>query len=268
MTSKKCEIITIANQKGGVGKTTTAVNLAAALALVFHKKVLLIDMDSQGNATTSTGVFKNELRYTIADVLLDDIPLIETILKTEAGFDIIGANREIAGLDVGLAEYENAPKLLVKALKTAQKNQQFDYDYIIIDCAPSLSLVTINALVATDGVIIPMQCEYYALEGVADLTHTLAKLTTLNPKLKVRGVVRTMFDTRNALAQDVSAELATHFGELLYQTAIPRSVRLAEAPSFGQTIFGHQLSSKGARAYQRLAEEVIRQSEQPSLLSH
>lgn len=267
MSKKTPEIITIANQKGGVGKTTTAVNLASALALIFKKKVLLIDMDSQGNATTSAGLFKNELTHTIADVFLDGVPLADVIVKTGAGFDMIGANRELAGLDLGLADFENAPQQLKNAIDNALKNKQLDYDYVIIDCAPSLSLVTVNALVATtDGVIIPMQCEYYALEGVADLTHTLNKLTALNPKLAVRGVVRTMFDNRNTLANDVSDELATHFGERLYNTVIPRNVRLAEAPSFGQSIFEHQLSSKGARAYQKLAEEVVGQSEQLSFL--
>lgn len=264
MNKNKPEIITIANQKGGVGKTTTAVNLAAALSMIFKKKVLLIDMDSQGNATTATGFFKHELLYTIADVLLDNVPLDEAILAADAGFDLIGANREIAGLDLGLSKVADSPNLLKNALNSAKQNGQLDYDYVVIDCAPSLSLVTVNAMVATDGVIVPMQCEYYALEGVADLTHTLNKLIDFNPNLKVRGVVRTMYDSRNLLAQDVSAELIRHFGELVYDTVIPRSVRLAEAPSFGQTIFEHQLSSSGARAYQKLAEEVIAQSEQLS----
>ncbi len=260
------EIITIANQKGGVGKTTTAVNLAHGLSLIFHKKVLLIDLDAQGNATTSVGLFKNDLEYTMADVLLDGVALKEAIVRAPIGFDVVGANRDLAGLDLSLNAIKNAPLLLKSALAQAQTEGVLEYDFIIIDCAPSLSLVTINALAATEGVIIPMQCEYYALEGVADLTHTLEKLKEINPNLRVRGVVRTLFDYRNTLAQDVSDELARHFGDILYQTIIPRNVRLAEAPSFGQSIFEHQTSSKGARAYQKLAEEVLKQSEQLSLI--
>lgn len=259
------EIIAIANQKGGVGKTTTAVNLAAALSLIYHKKVLLIDMDAQGNATTSSGLFKNDLKYTMADVLIDELPLKEAIVKAPAGFDIIGANKELAGLDISMSTMDNAPLLLKKAFDAARFAHALNYDYIIIDCAPSLSLVTVNAMAATDGVIIPMQCEYYALEGVADLTYTIEKLQSINPQLSVRGVVRTLYDARNTLAADVSAELSHYFGEKLYKTTIPRNVRLAEAPSFGQSIFGHQKSSKGAIAYQKLAAEVIMQSEQPSL---
>lgn len=262
---KTCDILAIANQKGGVGKTTTAVNLAAAFALIHYKKVLLIDMDAQGNATTSAGVDKNALEYTIADILLGEIALKDAILSTSAGFDIIGASRDLAGLDVALAAKEAAPLCLKKALDEFLPHS--DYDYIIIDCAPSLSLVSINAMVATYGVIIPMQCEYYALEGVADLTYTIQKLHAFNPVLHIRGVVRTLYDARNVLSQDVSAELLAHFGDKLYRTVIPRNVRLAEAPSFGQSIFGHQKSSKGARAYQKLAKEVIDQSEQLSFLA-
>lgn len=256
------QIIAIANQKGGVGKTTTAVNLSAALALVYHKKVLLIDMDSQGNATTSAGLAKNELQYTIADVLVDGVDLSKAIVHAPAGFDMIGSNKELAGLDISMSAMDNAPLLLKNAFKQANLSI---YDYVIIDCAPSLSLVTVNAMVATYGVIIPMQCEYYALEGVADLTYTIEKLQDLNPNLTIRGVVRTLYDNRNTLANDVSAELADYFGEKLYKTVIPRNVRLAEAPSFGQSIFEHQKSSKGAIAYQKLAEEVLKQSEQMSL---
>lgn len=304
--TKRPKIISIANQKGGVGKTTTAVNLSSALSLIYQKKVLLIDMDAQGNATTSVGLDKNALPLTIADVLLDGVALSSVIrpannpandglnndkhnptkanpttanpnkatatneadanqadttkintdgLNNNAGFDVIGANRELAGLDVALSAQDNTPLVLKNTLQQAK----LDYDYIIIDAPPSLSLVTVNALGATDGVIIPMQCEYYALEGVADLLYTIDKLKTINPKLTVRGVVRTLFDSRNTLAQDVSAELEHHFGALLYRTIIPRNIRLAEAPSFGQSIFDHQKSSKGAIAYQHLAKEVIAQ---------
>lgn len=249
------EIIAVANQKGGVAKTTTAINLATALALIGKKKVLLIDLDSQGNATTSLGLDKNELSYTVADVLLDDVPLADTILYGD-DIDVIGANRDLAGIDVSLAGVDEAPLLLKNAIHASK----LDYDYVIMDCAPSLSLLTVNALVATDGVIIPMQCEYFALEGIADLMDTIDKLTELNPKLHVRGVVRTMYDGRSTLAQDVSAELENYFGEKLYKTYIPRSIRLAEAPSFGKSIFEYEKSSKGAIAYHQLMNEVLAQS--------
>ncbi|STZ63734.1 Sporulation initiation inhibitor protein soj [Moraxella lacunata] len=248
------EIIAIANQKGGVAKTTTAVNLASALALIGKKRVLLIDLDAQGNATTSLGLDKNELDYTVADVLLDDVLLVKTIVASQH-LDVVGANRDLAGIDVSLADVADAPLLL----KNALQNAKLDYDYVIMDCAPSLSMLTVNALVATDGVIIPMQCEYFALEGIADLIDTIEKLTQINPKLHIRGVVRTMYDGRSTLAQDVSAELENYFGEKLYKTVIPRSIRLAEAPSFGKSIFEYEKSSKGAIAYHQLMNEVLGQ---------
>lgn len=247
--------IAIINQKGGVGKTTTAVNLAAALAMIYHKKVLLVDLDAQGNATTSLGLDKKTLAYTVADVLLDGVGIDEAIVRAKA-LDVIGANKDLAGMDVLLAGVQDAPLLLKKALQQSQ----LDYDFLVMDCAPSLSMLTVNALAATQGVIIPMQCEYYALEGVADLIETIDKLTHINPDLVIQGVVRTLFDGRNTLAQDVSGELQNYFGDILYKTIIPRSVRLAEAPSFGQSIFEFHKSSKGARAYQQLAQEIITRS--------
>ncbi len=257
------EIIAIANQKGGVGKTTTAVNLTASLAAK-RKHVLLIDLDPQGNATSGTGVDKNDLALTIADVLLDGVSLSDAIVNSPAGFDVIGANRDLAGMDITLMSKTNSHELfktamadLIDAQIAAEKPA---YDYVIIDCAPSLNLLTINALVATDSVIIPMQCEYYALEGLADLSQTIERLTELNPKLYIRGVVRTLFDARNTLARDVSAELEAHFGEVMYKTIIPRNIRLAEAPAHGLPVIAYERWSKGARAYQKLAAEVMKQS--------
>ncbi|MBP6113161.1 MAG: ParA family protein [Acinetobacter sp.] len=250
------QIIAIANQKGGVGKTTTAVNLAASLA-VLKKRVLLVDMDSQGNATMGSGIQKNELLYSVTDVLLGEVPIETAIIKAEVGYRVLGANRDLAGVELAIADQEGREFILREALKSIQEN----YDYIVVDCAPSLSLITINALSAVNGVIIPMQCEYYALEGLADLTQTIDRIQqALNPELEIVGVLRTMYDARNALTRDVSDELEQYFGKKLYTTVIPRNVRLAEAPAHGLPIIYFEKSSKGAVAYLNLAAEMLKKS--------
>lgn len=246
-------ILAITNQKGGVGKTTSAVNLSAALAKL-GKRVLLIDLDPQGNATTGCGIVKTDALPTVYQLLLGDTTLANTIQKTDYGFDILPANRELAGAEIELIELDGREQRLKRALKTVAG----DYDYVLIDCPPALNMLTVNALVAAQSVMIPMQCEYYALEGLSDLVETLRKVRgNLNPDLEIEGLLRTMYNAQNTLTQQVSDELMSHFGDKVYTTIIPRNVRLAEAPSHGKPATAYDASSKGALAYVALAEELL-----------
>jgi len=247
-------ILAVANQKGGVGKTTTSVNVAAGLAQA-GKRVLLVDLDPQANATMGSGVDKRALSRTVYHVLLGLGEIAGIRVKAEkAGYDLIPANRELAGAEVELVDLPNREGRLRAALATVLG----EYDYIIIDCPPSLSLLTVNAFVAAEEVLIPMQCEYYALEGLSDLVGTIKRVRgNLNPRLEIAGLLRTMFDPRNTLAHQVSQQLEQHFGDKVYRTMVPRNVRLAEAPSYGAPAVVWDQASKGAQAYLALTGEIL-----------
>ncbi len=248
------KILAITNQKGGVGKTTTCVNLAASLASL-GKRVLLIDLDPQGNASTGSGIDKAHLKLSIYHVLIGEQSLQEVVVKSEkGGFDLAPSNRELAGAEVELVN-ELARE---NRLKAAIANLGDAYDMVLLDCPPALNLVTVNALTAANAVMIPMQCEYYALEGLSDLVNTIKKVRAhLNPTLEIEGLLRTLFDSRNMLAQQVSAQLISHFGNKVYKTIIPRNIRLAEAPSHGVPVLYYDKASKGAIAYLDLAQEIV-----------
>ena len=249
-------IIAIANQKGGVGKTTSVINIASAF-VKNKKKVLVVDLDPQGNATTGCGIEKNSLTTSIYDVLIGHADIIATIVKSDScGFDILPANRNLAGAEIELVDLTRREYRLKDSLDKIAKN----YDVIIIDCPPSLSLLTLNGLASANHLLVPIQCEYYALEGLTDLLNTLNRVTEkINPELKLLGIIRVMFDKRNNLALQVSEQLTQHFGNKVFKTYIPRNVRLAEAPSFGMSAIMLDRDATGSQAYMLLTKELLKQ---------
>ena len=253
MKSNGGRVLAVTNQKGGVGKTTTAVNLAASLASL-GQRILLVDMDPQGNATMGSGVDKRDCGKTVYHLLLRQSSVEEVRKRTAAGYYLLPANREMAGAEVELVDEPEREFRLKQALADVVR----DYDFVLIDCPPALNLLTVNALAAASAVLIPMQCEYYALEGVSDLVNTIRKVKAgINPGIEVEGLLRAMFDPRSTLSQQVSDQLKRHFGDKVYDTVIPRNVRLAEAPSHGLSALAYDHNSKGAQAYVQLAQEII-----------
>jgi chromosome partitioning protein len=246
-------IFVIANQKGGVGKTSIAVNLSASLAH-YGRRVLLVDLDPQGNATTGSGIDKSACEKTVYGVLLGEYPVDEAVRSCEGGYDIVASNRELAGAEVELIDIERREFRLRDALR----ERAAAYDFVVIDCPPALNMLTVNGFTAADAVIIPMQCEYYALEGLSDLVGTLRKVKqNLNPSIEIEALVRTMYDPRSTLTVQVSDELKRHYGDKVFDTVIPRNVRIAEAPSFGKPVLLHDPASKGATAHLQFARELL-----------
>lgn len=265
MTESKAAVLAIANQKGGVGKTTTTINLAASLAAT-QRKVLLIDLDAQGNATMGSGIDKKSVPYSAVDVLLEGLAMAEAMIDSpEAGYHVLAGNADLTAAEVGLITQDQRET----RLKAALAPELGRFDFILIDCPPALNILTLNALVAADGVIIPMQCEYYALEGLSALMETVENIRSrLNPRLQLKGLLRTMFDPRNNLANEVSDQLMAHFGDKVYRTIVPRNVRLAEAPSHGLPVIKYDKSSRGAISYLALAGEILRRDAKERSAAH
>jgi len=252
------KIIAVANQKGGVGKTTTTINLAASFAAM-KRNVMLIDLDPQGNASVGSGVYKDQVKYASHHVLCEQASITDALIRTNSGYDLLATNQDLIVAEMELLHAPNREKRLQTILNPILSK----YDYILIDCPPSLSVLTVNALVAADSVLIPIQCEYFALEGLSALLKTVEQIrTTINPRLQIEGLLRTMYDGRNRLATDVSSKLLAHFPDRVYRTVIPRNVRLAEAPSHGAPILNYDEKSQGAVAYLALAGEILRRSEE------
>ena len=253
------KVLAIANQKGGVGKTTTSVNLAASLQLT-RKSVLLIDMDPQGNATMGSGINKNGLEYSIYDLLTDQADFASVVARPEDGeYDLLPANGDLVAAEVELISLENRELRLRNIIEENRER----YDFIVIDCPPALNMLTINSLVAADGVVIPMQCEYYALEGLSALMDTIRAIQDrINPTLKIEGILRTMYDPRNKLTSEVNGQLFNYFGDAVYRTVVPRNIRLAEAPSYGKPVIKYDRKSRGAIAYLALAGEMLRRHDE------
>jgi chromosome partitioning protein len=252
------KVLAVTNQKGGVGKTTTSVNLSASLQET-RKKVLLIDLDPQGNATTGSGIDKNSLELSIYELLTGRASFDQVVVKPEGlGYDLIPSNGDLTAAEVELLQFDQREQRLRQIIDAVRDC----YDFVVIDCPPSLNMLTINAMVAADGVLIPMQCEYYALEGLSALMDTVNAIRdSLNPGLKIEGILRTMYDPRNKLTTEVNSQLFTHFGDIVYRTVVPRNVRLAEAPSYGLPVLKYDRQSRGAIAYLAVAGEVLRRAD-------
>jgi chromosome partitioning protein len=254
--AKACRVIAIANQKGGVGKTTTAINLGTALAAV-GERVLLLDSDAQGNASTGLGVPRSMRRKSLYDVLMDHLPVTDAVVKTQLpGLDLLPSDPDLSGIEVELGQTPRRSYRLRDALAPLRSGNL--YDYVLIDCPPALSLLTVNAMTAADALLVPLQCEFFALEGLTQLMRTVDLVRgSLNPSLEIQGVVLTMFDRRNSLSAQVASDVRTHFGPKVYETVIPRNVRVSEAPSFGKPALIYDLKCAGSQAYIKLAKELV-----------